>query len=71
MIAHDGSLWLNYFFFFLMFIYFDTERQSMSGGGAEREGDKESEAGSRLPVVSTGLELTDAGLQFTECEIMT
>ena len=35
----------------------------MSGGGAEREGDTESEAGSRLRGVSTepdtGLELTD------------
>ena len=35
----------------------------MSGGGAEREGDTESEAGSRLRAVSTepdvGLELTD------------
>ena len=35
--------------FFLTFIYFwDRERQSMNGGGAEREGDTESEAGSRL-----------------------
>ena len=46
----------------LMFIYFwDRERQSMSGGGAEREGDTESEAGSRLWTVSaeptTALEL--------------
>ena len=35
----------------------------MSAGGAEREGDTVSEAGSRLPVVNTephvGLELTD------------
>ena len=36
-------------FFFSTFIYFwDRERQSMNGGGAEREGDTESEAGSRL-----------------------
>ena len=36
--------------FFLTFIHFlrVRERQSMSGGGAEREGDTESEAGSRL-----------------------
>ena len=33
--------------FFLMFVYF-SERQSLSGGGAEREGDTESEAGSGL-----------------------
>ena len=36
-------------FFFSTFIYFwDRERQSMNGGGAEREGDTESERGSRL-----------------------
>ena len=38
-------------------------RQSVSRGGAEREGDTESEAGSRLRIVSTepdvGLELTN------------
>ena len=42
----------NEFFFlifFSTFIYFwDRERQSMNGGGAEREGDTESETGSRL-----------------------
>ena len=42
-----------FFFFFLIFfstfIYFwDRERQSMNGGGAEREGDTESETGSKL-----------------------
>ena len=52
------------FFFFQIFIYFwDRERQSMNGGGAEREGDTESEAGSRLwairPEPVAGLELTD------------
>ena len=37
------------YFFFSTFIYFwDRERQSMNGGGAEREGDTESETGSRL-----------------------
>ena len=36
-------------FFFSTFIYFwDRVRQSMNGGGAEREGDTESETGSRL-----------------------
>ena len=43
----------------------DTERKSTSGGEAEREGDAESEAGSRLRAVSTepdvGLELTSRG----------
>ena len=38
-----------FLFFFSTFIYFwDRERQSMNGGGAEREGDTESETGSRL-----------------------
>ena len=40
----------------------------MSRGEAEREGDTESEAGSRLGVVSTG---PNVGLELTNCEIMT
>ena len=40
----------------------------MSGAGAEREGDTESEAGSRLPAVSTE---PDTGLKPTNHEIMT
>ena len=40
----------------------------MSGGGAETEGDTESEAGSRLRAVSTE---PDMGLQLTDREIMT
>ena len=52
-----------------MFAYFwDRERQSMNEGGSEREGDTESEAGSRLWAVSTE---PDTGLELTECEIMT
>ena len=52
-----------------MFIYFsDRERQSMNRGGAEREGDTESEAGSRLRAVSPE---PDAGLEHTDCEVMT
>ena len=52
-----------------MFIYFwDRERQSMNRGGAEREGDRESEAGSRLWAVSTE---PDAGLKLMDREIMT
>ena len=46
----------------------------MSRGGAEREGDTEFEAGSRLGAVSTepdvGLELMDHE-ELTDCEIMT
>ena len=56
-------------YFFKVFIYFwDRERQSMSRGGAEREGDTESEASSRLWAVSTE---PDAGLELTDCKIMT
>ena len=40
----------------------------MSRGGAEREGDAESEAGSRLRAVSTE---PNAGLELTDREIMT
>ena len=40
----------------------------MSRGGAQREGDTESEAGARLRAVSTE---PDAGLELTDCEIMT
>ena len=39
----------------------------MNGGGAEREGDTESETGSRLWAVSTE---PDAGLELTDREIM-
>ena len=54
-----------------MFIYFwqrERERQSMSGGGAEREGDTKWEAGSRLWAVSTE---PDVGLELRDHEIMT
>ena len=40
----------------------------MSGLGAEREGDTESEAGSRLRAVSTE---PNTGLELMSCEIMT
>ena len=39
----------------------------MSRGGAERKGDTESEAGSRLQDVNTE---PDAGLELTNCVIM-
>ena len=44
------------------------ERESMSGRGAEREGDTESEAGSRLCAVSTE---PDMGFQPTDYDLMT
>ena len=40
----------------------------MSGGGSEREGDTESEAGSGLRAVGTE---PDVGLELTDREIMT
>ena len=40
----------------------------MSGGGAEREGDPESEAGSRLRAVSAE---PDVGRELMSCEIVT
>ena len=45
-----------------------THRQSMSGEGAEREGDTESEAASSLWAVSTE---PNVGLKLRNCEIMT
>ena len=50
-----------------MFI-FERERQSTSRGGENREGDTESEAGSRLQAASTE---PDMGLETTNGEIMT
>ena len=52
-----------------MFIYlWEWEKQSMSRGGAERQGDTESKAGSRLRAVSTE---PDEGLKPMSCEIVT
>ena len=51
---------------FLMFIS-ATETGHECGRGREREGDTESEAGSRLRAVSTE---PDAGLELTDREIM-
>ena len=59
MLSHPGAP---------MFIYCLRERQKMSRGGAETEGDTESEAGSRLRAVSTG---SDVGLELTNHETTT
>ena len=56
---------LSSVFFLLMFIF---EIDSASRGGAEREGDTESEAGSRLRAVSTE---PDARLEPPNWGIMT
>ena len=56
-------------FVLLTFIHLsETERQNASGGGAEREGDTESEAGSRLRAVCPE---PDVGLEPTNGQIMT
>ena len=41
----------------------------MNGGGADREGDTESETGSRLELSAQNL--TKVGLKSMSCEIMT
>ena len=66
----DDLFFFNVFFKFLIFnIYsFLRQRQSTCGGGTERGGDTESEAGSRLQAVSTE---PDVGLELMNCEIMT
>ena len=46
----------------------EKKRQTGSGRGAEREGDTESKAGSRLQAVSTE---PDTGLELMNHEIMT
>ena len=51
-----------------MFIIFERERKRASRGGAEREGDTESDAGSRFSAVSTE---PNTGLELTNHEIMT
>ena len=70
------DLYLNYAYLLLdgmclflkIFNVYFWERKSMSGEGAEREGDTEWEAGSRLRAVSTE---PDAGLEPMDREIMT
>ena len=61
----------SYLFIYFLDVYLylrETDGQRLSGAGAEREGDTESEAGSRLRAVSTE---PDAGLELANREIMT
>ena len=53
-----------------VYLLFEREikRQSVSRGGADREGDTGSEAGSRLPAVSTD---PHEGLELMNREILT
>ena len=46
----------------------EREIDSVSRGGAEREGNTQSKAGSRFSAVSTE---PNVGLELTNCEIMT
>ena len=69
----DSGLYFIYFIFFKCVFNFERERESrerqrVSRGGAKREGDTESEAGSKLWAVSTEL---DVGLELMSCKIMT
>ena len=58
----------NFFKIFFNAYLFLRQRQSVNGGGSEKEGDTESETGSRLWAVSTK---PDMGLKPTDHEIMT
>ena len=63
--------WVATSIFFNVYLFLrerERERQSMSRGGEKKEGDTESEAGSRLRAVSTEPE---AGLELTSGEIVT
>ena len=67
----NRTTFLNLFFIFLLnflCVFILRERERVSGRGAEKVGDTESEAGSRLWAVSTE---PDMGLKLTDYEIMT
>ena len=70
MFVYDSFFFKFYFVSFKKFFkrLFVLERQSLSEGGAEREGDTESEAGPRLQAVSTE---PDTELKLTNHEIRT
>ena len=57
----------EFFFFFLLLFLRDRVRDKAQAGEGHREGDAESEAGSRLRAVSTE---PDMGLEPTHCEIV-
>ena len=64
---HTVLIFFIYFFNVYLFLR-ETETDCEQVRGREREGDTESEAGSRLRAVSPE---PDAGLELTSCEIMT
>ena len=55
------------FFNVYLFILIERERERMSRGGAERQGEKEFQAGSTLPASTE----PEVGLELTDHEIMT
>ena len=57
----------SFFLFFNVYLFL-RERQSVSWEGAQKEGDTESKAGSKLQAVSTE---PNAGLELTNSEILT
>ena len=71
MLLNLYSFFFNWFFFlnfFLsLFILKDRETEHLSGGGAERERERQ-----RIPsrVYAAGTE-SDVGLELTNCEILT
>ena len=67
LVSYVSFLVISFYFIFNVYLLL-RERQSMSGGGAQREGDTESKEGSRLQAVSTE---PDAGPELVNCEIMT
>ena len=68
LLLHSCLLFIFKKIFFKCFYLFLRQRETEHEQGRGRGGDTESEAGSRLQAVSTE---PDAGLELTECEIMT
>ena len=66
--VESGHLFLIFYCLFIFEREREREKQSVSGRGADREGDTESKAGSRLRAFSTE---PNAGLKLRNCEIMT
>ena len=64
--AYIQSISFYFFNFLNVYLFFEREREHEQGRSRERK--TESEAGSRLWVVSTE---PDAGLELTNCKIMT
>ena len=64
----SSTLGIFKFFFFNVYLFLGQRETEHEQGGAEREGDTESETGSRLWAISPE---PDAGLELTDREIVT